>query len=183
MRPLLALLAAPVLLLICVACGSSPEQASAAEANDTSGCSGLDLTVTRGPVQVTASRPPTSHCWNIEESGYSVTYRWTQTNDDKPQKKNVGFWSSLNGAGTYAKADAYACTTLSGGGLGHDTSGNQYYSCTAQKRLDFHHVPEMKAAGYRSDGGRLPWEVEVAVSLDDNGNWDSLGGANYRFSM
>jgi hypothetical protein len=150
---------------------------------DTSGCSGLDRTLASGPVTVHAGRPPSASCWNISESGLRVEYAWLQTNAATPRNDDIGFWTELNGAGTYAKATSYACEEVSGGGLGADTSGDRTYRCTATRTLTFGEQPSLLRAAYGADGTRLAWDVRVGVSLDDHGTWDSLGGANYRFSF
>lgn len=180
----LAFLFAALVPLALVACAAPAEDGptSADESNlDTSGCSGNDRVEQRGPVQVNASRPPTTRCWNIDTAGYTLTYSWSQTDNAEPQWKSVGFWTSVNGEGTFVPADAHECKRATTFGLGHDTSGTQRYTCTARRTVKFNTDP-LKAASYGSDGRRLPWEIQVAVTRDD-GSWDSLDGANYRFSL
>ena len=151
---------------------------------DTSGCTTGDAPVKRaGPVEVSARVPPWRSCWNLPTGGLVLSYVWLQTNDPVPQKSNIGFWGAINGADVYAKADAYACRGLPSSGLGHDTSGDRTYRCTAEKALLFSTSPRLLDGAYRADGTRPQWDVQVAVSLDDDGNWDSLGGANYRLSF
>jgi hypothetical protein len=167
-------------------CASSAadDHASSDESNlDTSGCSGVESAQTQGAINVSASRPPTASCWNVPESGLTVRYSWTQKNNSTPEKNSVGFYVALNGGDDFQKADFTECKSQPSGGLGHDTSGDAYYTCTASKRFDFAHEPELKDAAYGADGHRLAWAVQVAVALDDAGNWDSLNGANYRFSF
>mgnify|MGYP000846816073 CR=1 FL=1 len=160
------------------------DNASSDESNlDTSGCSGLDLAQTQGAITVSAARPPMASCWNIDDSGLSLRYAWSQKNDAAPQKKSVGFYVALNGGDDFQKADVTECHEEPSGGLGHDTSGDQYFTCTASKRFTFRDQPELKSAAYDGSGHRLAWNVQVAVALDDEGNWDSLDGANYRFSF
>jgi hypothetical protein len=151
---------------------------------DTSGCSGgTELAASDGPFALVASRPPRKNCWNVPSAGLSVTYAWTQQNDATPRKDNVGFWTSINGAGVYAKADAYRCEEVSSFGYGHPTDNQRTYRCTAEKTFDFERFPELLAQAYQPSGERKGWAVEAAASLDDNGTWDSRGGANYRFSF
>lgn len=175
----------PVLLLpiLAVACASSAEDGATSASNlDTSGCSGLDASQTRGPVQVSTERPPTASCWNVDESGLSIGYSWTQ--DSATSKKDgINFWVGLNGASATVKAEPADCQPASGGIVYEpDTSGVTSWTCTAWARVDFQHHPDFKAAAYASDGHRAPWDVQVAVALPD-GSWDSLNGANYRFSF
>jgi hypothetical protein len=181
---LLSSLAILLLPAFAVACTASSENASGtSESNlDTSGCSGSDYSQTAGAVSVTASRPPTASCWNVGESGLRVAYSWTQKNDSNAISTR-GFYVSLNDKGKFEKADSASCEPQSEGGFGHDTSGDLYYTCTAYASFDFDHNPDMKSVAYGSDGHRADWKVQVAVALDDNGNWDSLNGANYRFDF
>lgn len=173
-----------LLPLFALACSSPSESTGTEDGHlDTSGCSGEDTSEVRGPVTVDATRPPESSCWNIAESGLTVSYMWTQANDAKPEKKDVGFYVALGGASTYEKADTYACEQQSSGGYGGNTSGESVYACTATKVLTFGNEPALLEAAYDSSGARTTWSVQVAVSLDDSGDWDSLNGANYRFSL
>jgi hypothetical protein len=172
--------------MLVLACESPVDETTAAASGaalDTSGCSGLDFTVSRGPVEVHASRPPTQSCWNLASGGLTLSYVWLQIDDPTPQRTDVGFWMSLNGAATYAKAPPPRCSEVSGGGLGHDTSGTRTYRCVATRSFLFGDTPELLQGAYRPDGARADWDVRVAVSLDDHGTWDSLGGANYRFAL
>jgi hypothetical protein len=183
MRLAPALLLLPVLAL---GCATADDPASAATSNlDTSGCTnGPDPTSAEGPVEVRAAIPPWKSCWNVPTGGVTLGYAWLQRNEPAPQKDNVGFWTSLNGVGVYAKAASYGCRVVPGGGLGHDTSGERLYRCTAQKTFSFGAFPGLLERAYGPDGIRPGWDVEVAVSLDDAGtpeSWDSKGGANYRF--
>jgi hypothetical protein len=189
-RAMLALrftVVAILLSAVAVACAAPADAPAVAEGQsnlDTSGCSGgIDSAHASGPVDVVASRPPKESCWNIPSSGLTLSYSWLQANEAKPQKNDIGFWTSLNGAGTYAKASAYRCNEVMGGGLGHDTSADRSYRCTATRTFDFASTPALLREAYGADGMRAAWQVQVAVSLDDEGAWDSLGGANYRFAF
>ena len=164
---------------------ASADATSSDESNvDTSGCSGgIDQTATDGPFTVRASRPPRRHCWNVLSGGVTVTYAWTQQNDATPRKDNVGFWTSINGAGLYAKAEAYKCEEQTAGGYGHRTDNERTYLCTASRTFDFQRFPDLLREAYQPSGERRGWAVEAAASLDDAGNWDSRNGANYRFSF
>lgn len=174
------LLALPLVVVAC----ASPDDAQRDDADlDTSGCSGLNASATHGPVSVVAERPPTASCWNVDASGLSASYAWLQSNDATPRRPELGFWIELNGAGLFAKADGASCERLASGGLGHDTSGQVTYRCTATKRLTFRGAPALRAAAYGEDGRRLAWDVRVGVALDEAGHWDSLDGQNYRFSL
>ncbi|OFZ21238.1 MAG: hypothetical protein A2X94_07195 [Bdellovibrionales bacterium GWB1_55_8] len=149
---------------------------------DTSGCSPLWAgTQSDHPVQVTAEKAPKRECWNIASSGLRVSYRWVQINSREPENKNIGFWISLNGKAQYAKARYYECRSLSGTGYGHDTSGNAQYLCAATQVFRFQDYPQLMQYAYGSDGLPNFWDVSVAVSLDDHGNWESRNGYNYRF--
>jgi hypothetical protein len=182
MKLCLLALILPVFAFGCAA--SNDDNTSADESNlDTSGCSGLDSSQTKGAITVSAARPPTASCWNVDESGHPHTYSWTQKNDSTPDKQSIGFYVALNGGDDFQKAASTECHSQPSGGLGHDTSGDQYFTCTASKRFDFGHEAKLKSAAYGADGHRLGWDVQVAVALDDAGNWDSLNGANYRFSF
>jgi len=174
---LLALL--PLSLL--VACSAEESATSSDESNlDTSGCGGLDV-ASRGPVQLSMTRSPTTSCWNIDNAGVSLGYSWSQTNNATPQWSKIGFWMSVNGADTFVAADSYECFAATTFGPGHDTSGTRRYSCWARaSRVRFNRDERLKNASYASDGRRLPWNMQVAVARDD-GSWDSLDGANYRF--
>jgi hypothetical protein len=181
MKPWLVALVLPVLVFGCAA--NDDETSASTKSNlDTSGCSGVDSSESKGPVKVSATKPPKASCWNVDDSGLTVVYSWTQTNDPTPEKTSVGFYVALNGGDDFQKADATECHDASEGGLGHDTSGDRNFTCTATKRFAFRNEPKLKAAAYGADDHRVPWEVQVAVALDD-GQWDSLGGANYRFSL
>ena len=183
----------PVLLLsglsaVTAACaGNADDGSSNDESNlDTSGCTGNHLDQTRGPVSVSAERPPTKSCWNIETGGFRVSYRWAQSNDPTPRKPDLGFWVSLNGAGTFVKASATSCGPQSGGiSLGADTSGQQTYECTATAWVSYKENPAMVDAAYGEgrNGSRKAWDFAVAVALDSENHWDSLDGANYHFGM
>jgi hypothetical protein len=173
-----------VLAVLGAACASPEEVARESTSNlDTSGCSGVDATASQGSVTVRASRPPTNRCWNIPTSGITLVYSWAQPNDSTPEEHDVGFWTSLNGKDAYAKATAYACDAVPAGGLGHSTTGDSTYRCSAAMRFDFERYPKLLEGAYDASGVRLPWQVQVAVSLDEQGTWDSLGGANYRLSL
>lgn len=177
-------LIALLLPVLAFGCAAQDDHATSDESNlDTSGCSGVEQTKYQGALVVEAVAPPTTRCWNIDTSGVDVTYRWTQLNDSTPRKTSIGFYVALNGGDDFQKAEYTECHYQPGGGYSHDTSGNTYYTCTASKRFDFGHQPELKAAAYNANGGRLPWQVQIAVALDDNGNWDSLNGANYQFAF
>jgi hypothetical protein len=169
-----------------VGCAAAEDDGvSSNEANaDTSGCSGgSELSASDGPFTVRASRPPRKSCWNLPAGGLAISYAWTQENDATPRKDNVGFWASINGAGLYAKADAYRCEELAASGYGHRTDGSRTYRCTASKTFDFQRHAELMKEAYQPSGERRGWAVEVAASLDDAGAWDSRGGANYRLSF
>ncbi len=170
--------------LLAVACGDEEGASTGAtESNlDTSGCSGLDQTREAGAVKVSASMPPRTSCWNADGAGISLQYTWLQANDATPQWTKIGFWTSVNGVDTFVNADTHECRPVSSGGLGHDTSGTQHFACTALKNVDIGRNASFKAACYGDGGRRLPWDIQVAVARDD-GSWDSLDGANYRFSF
>ncbi len=185
MRSLLAAASLALFASASFACSSETNDSTTSDDSnlDTSGCSGVDSSSTQGAVTVSAARPPTNRCWNIDDGGLRVSYSWTQKNDSNSQKPNVGFWVGLNGAGEFQKADSTSCRAQAQSGMGHDTSGDQYFSCTAYRSFAFERTPAMKGKAYGGDGHRVGWAVEVAVALDDKGNWDSLGGANYRFTF
>ena len=183
--PVLALLPVACLALGtgCAAGNPGDDHADSASSNlDTSGCSGLDLGEKKGPVSVQASRPPTSRCWNFAESGLTLGYAWAQTNDATPRHAGLGFWTSLNGAGTFVRAAAASCTEAGGVTLSPDTSGTRSFVCTASANVTFGGAPELGRAAYDANGSRRAWDVQVAIALED-GTWDSLGGANYRFGL
>jgi hypothetical protein len=179
-----------VLFSVSVAClttgcaaGSGDDHAGTASSNlDTSGCSGLDLTETKGPVSVRASRPPTSSCWNVPESGLDLTYSWTQSNDGTPRHAGLSFWTSLNGASVFVRATEASCSEASGLTLSPNTSGQRSFVCTASANVTFASAPDLLHAAFDPSGARRSWDVQSAVALED-GSWDSLGGANYRFSF
>jgi len=150
---------------------------------DTSGCSVGERVASEGAFRLAANPVPRSACWNAGAAGVTVSYTWRQTNDPTPRKDNVGFWTAINGAGVYAKADAYRCENVPGFGLGHDTSGQQTFACTASRTFRFDRFPELGKNAFEPNGVRASWAVEVAASLDDAGQWDSKGGANYRFGF
>lgn len=151
---------------------------------DTSGCTGNAIDTTRGPVAVHAERPPTSGCWNIQTGGMTVTYTWAQTNDATPEKKDLGFYVALNGAGRFLKASAMSCRHATGGiSMGADTSGTQTYECSASVYVPWKDNADMVKAGYDAGGHRIAWDVAVAVALDSDDHWDSLNGANYHFPL
>jgi hypothetical protein len=119
----------------------------------------------------------------VPTSGITLLYAWMQVNDSTPQPRDIGFWTSLNGASAYAKATSYACTEAPTSSLDHPTAGDRAYRCTATMGFDFERYPQLLTAAYGQDGHRTGWDVQVAVSLDEHGTWDSLGGRNYRFSL
>ena len=181
----------PVLLVSLLAsataaCAASSDDGTGSDEShvDTSGCTGSFIDTTKGPVEVKAERPPTSGCWNIQTGGMSVSYAWVQTNDSTPEKKDLGFYVSLNGAGTSLKASSMACKTATGGiSMGADTSGTQTFACTASVFVPWKDNANMVKAGYDASGHRVAWDVAVAVALDNENHWDSLNGANYHFPM
>jgi hypothetical protein len=148
---------------------------------DTSGSSVQNQSQRNGPVTVVASPIPRKSSWNIGNGGFSVEYKWMQINDPAPQKNNIGFWVSLNSISKFEKASSYKCDSSSQSGYGRDTSGNKYYVCSASFYFSFSSYPELMTYAYNEQGNRNVWDVLVAVSLDDNGNWDSLDGKNYSF--
>jgi hypothetical protein len=177
---------AVALFLPTFACATSGEsEEGAASANlDTSGCTtGQEPKISQGAVGVRGSVPPWRSCWNIPTGGFTASFTWFQQNDPSPQRTNIGFWTSLNGAGVYAKAAAVSCEAVTGITLGHDTSGDRTYRCSAAKTFSFSEFPSLLERAYTAEGPRSRWDVQVAVSLDDDGNWDSLDGANYRFAL
>lgn len=183
---MISLRSLPVLLLpiLAVACASSTDDNGSTSASnlDTSGCSGVDGSQTKGAVQVSAQRPPTASCWNVDESGLSIGYSWSQDTATS-QKDGLSFWVGLNNASTTVKAEPADCQPSSGGIVySPDTSGVTAWTCTAWARVDFQHNPDFKSAAYGSDGHRVGWDVAVAVALPD-GSWDSLSGANYHFAF
>lgn len=184
---LLALLVSVSVPLLAFGAGcaaGNDDPVSSDESNlDTSGCSGIDGSQTQGAVTVAAARPPTASCWNVDESGLTVSYTWTQKNDAQPNK-SPSFYVALNGGDDFQKAGDVRCSAASGGiVLGPDTSGDTYYTCRASKSFAFGSFPELKSAAYDASGHRTAWNVQVAVALDDAGNWDSKDGANYRFAF
>jgi hypothetical protein len=148
---------------------------------DTSGCSVETRRLQKGPVAVSAAPVPRRNCWNIPGSGVLVEYKWRQVNAAEPQKTNIGFWFSMNNAAQYGKASSYKCEREAQAGYGHDTSGNAYYVCTAAASFRFGSYPDLLTYAYDQAGRRNMWDIQVAVSLDDNGSWDSLNGSNYTF--
>ena len=110
-----------------------------------------------------------------------MEYNWIQINDQAPQKNNIGFWVSLNSISQYVKASSYKCEPASQSRYGRDTSGDKYFVCSAFSFLSFSAYPKLITYAYNEQGNRNVWDVLVAVSLDDNGNWDSLDGKNYSF--
>lgn len=163
---------------------SNDDNTSSDESNlDTSGCTGIESAQTQGAIRVSAKQPPNGSCWNIESSGLTVSYSWTQKNSAQPEK-NIGFYVALNGGDDFQKAGSETCQAHSGGiSMGADTSGDTYYDCSATKTFNFGAFPELKSAAYDAGGHRTTWNVQVAISLDDAGNWDSQNGANYRFTF
>lgn len=187
MKLSLLALALPMFVFAVGCAAGNDDAVSSGESNlDTSGCSGIDGSQTRGAVTVAASRPPTASCWNVDEAGLTVSYAWTQKNDAQPNK-SPSFYVALNGGDDFQKAGDVRCEPASGGSgaisMGPDTSGDTYYTCRASKSFAFGKFPELKSAAYDASGHRTTWDVQVAVALDDAGNWDSLDGANYRFSF
>ncbi len=148
---------------------------------DTSGCSVQAETRQQGPVSVTVTPIPRNNCWNLGDGNISVEYKWTQANSSVPEKNNIGFWFSLNSAAQFKKASSYNCKPAPQGGYSPDTSGNSYYVCAASAYFQFSAYPRLLDFAYNQGGGRNVWDTQVAVSLDDNGNWDSLNGKNYSF--
>lgn len=176
----LPLLALP---LLAMACASATEESTATDTSnlDTSGCSGVDGSQRKGAISVDVQRPPTASCWNIEESGVSIGYTWSQSTATST-KDGLSFWVGLNGASTTVKAEPADCQPSSGGIVySPDTSGVTAWTCTAWARVDFKNK-DFKAAAYGNDGHRVGWDVQVAVALPD-GTWDSLDGANYHFAF
>lgn len=170
-----------------VACSDDSTNIGSDTANlDTSGCGTTPFTRSSGAVEVTAYVPPWRSCWNLDQGSLTPGYVWFQENDDHPQKSNIGFYTALNGVGVFEKADHYACKAVPGGiTMGPDTSGRSrtVYRCTAEKYLSFSKYPQIRDAGYEASGTRRPWQVEIAVGLDDEGHWDSHDGANYQFAL
>ena len=174
--------ALPVFAIACASSTDDDKVATGTSNLDTSGCSGVDGSQAQGPIQVSAERPPTASCWNVDESGLSVGYSWSQDSATST-KDGLSIWASLNGVSATVKADPAECQPSSGG-IVYDpsTSGVTSWTCTAWARVDFAHNADIKAAAYAADGHRLAWDVQVAVALPD-GTWDSLNGANYHFSF
>lgn len=181
----------PVLLVsllasVTAACAASSDDSTGSDEShvDTSGCTGSAIDTTKGAVEVNAERPPTSGCWNIQTGGMTVSYTWAQTNDRTPEKKDLGFYVSLNGAGKFMKAGSMACKSPTGGiSMGADTSGTQTFACTASIFVPWKDNADMVKAGYDAGSHRIAWDVAVAVALDSDNHWDSLNGANYHFAL
>ncbi len=148
---------------------------------DTTGCSVQERREQKGPVVVSGMPVPNRSCWNLSSGGLLVEYKWFQSDGPVPQKNNVGMWLSLNSAAQYRKAAYYKCERAAQAGYGHDTGGNDTYVCTAYASFQFGNYPELLRFAYAPSGARNAWDVQVGVSLDDNGAWDSLSGDNYRF--
>ncbi len=148
---------------------------------DSSGCSVQDQRKQNGPVTVSVTPIPRNNCWNFGNGSIFVEYKWTQANTATPEKNNIGFWFSLNGSAQYQKASSYNCKPATQAGYSPDTSGNNSYICAASTYFQFRTYPNLLNFAYNQNGGRNIWDTQVAVSLDDNGNWDSLNGRNYSF--
>ncbi len=150
---------------------------------DTSGCSVQTKRQQKGPVAALVTPVSRNNCWNLGDGGVFVEYHWTQLNNSIPDKTNIGFWVSLNNSAQYQKASAYSCKAAPQAGYSPDTSGNIHYVCAASAPFQFRSYPRLLDFAYDQSGGRNVWNIQVAVSLDDAGNWDSLNGSNYFFSF
>jgi len=147
---------------------------------DTSGCSVQAQRRQSGPLVIAATAVPSRSCWNLPGGGLTAEYKWRQS-DKVPQKISIGFWLSLNGAAQYRKASSYKCELDPQLNYSPDTSGSGSYTCTAYSSFAFGDNPGLLTFAYAPSGSRNAWDVQAAVSLDDNGGWDSLNGGNYRF--
>jgi hypothetical protein len=105
-----------------------------------------------------------------------------QTNDATPHHAGLGFWTSLNGGTAFVRAAAASCADAPLVTLSPDTSGQRSLLCTASANVTFASAPALLGAAFEPNGARRDWDVQVAVALED-GTWDSLGGANYRFAF
>ena len=151
---------------------------------DTSGCSVQNGSQRAGPVVVTIYQAPWKSCWNFNDNWVAVEYKWAQRNNGAPQKSNIGFWMSLNNVAQYQKATSYTCKPVAPSlSYGADTSGNTDtdYICSALASFGYRASPNLWTYAYNQNGNLNAWDIQVAVSLDDNGNWDSMGGKNYSF--